>query len=67
MHPYEIDTQEIDFEIEHLSNDERSKTIRFHKLQMRNRNAMRKKINKLLSDFKFTTVREIIESSENRI
>jgi polysaccharide deacetylase family protein (PEP-CTERM system associated) len=63
MHPYEIDTEPRAFETTHLCDDDKKKVIRFHKLQMRNRNTVPKKIISLLSDFKFGTLAQIIKNS----
>ncbi|MGA2914758.1 MAG: DUF3473 domain-containing protein [Sedimentisphaerales bacterium] len=64
MHPYEIDTKERTLKFEHLSYKERFKAIKFHKMQKRNRNTMPQKINKLLSEFKFVPVRDLIKNIE---
>jgi len=61
MHPYEIDTVNIDFSLNHLSGEERKKVERFHRIQMRNRKTVKPKLSKLLSDFKFTTIKDLIE------
>ena len=61
MHPHEIDTEPMLFTMEKLNQEDRNKTFRHHKLQMRNRKTVPAKVLKLLSDFEFTTIREVIE------
>jgi polysaccharide deacetylase family protein (PEP-CTERM system associated) len=65
MHPYEIDTETGTFATEHLSPKERNKAINLHKMQLRNRHTVVKKLFKLLSDFEFTTIGEVIEKTYN--
>lgn len=61
MHPYEIDTEHREFNIGHLSQNEKSKAARFHRLQLRNRHSVKKKLLKLLADFEFTTIKRIVQ------
>ena len=61
MHPYEIDTEHREFDTGHLSQRDKSKSIRFHRLQLRNRHSVKKKLLKLLSDFEFTTIKRIVQ------
>ncbi len=61
MHPYEIDTDKLSFYMDHLDDERKSKAFKFHKLQLRNRDTMKNKIRRLLSDFKFTTIKALIE------
>ncbi|GAI39472.1 unnamed protein product [marine sediment metagenome] len=60
MHPYEIDTEARAFDTEHLSYKEKNKVIKFHKMQQRNRNTVARKLVKLLNEFEFTTIGEVI-------
>jgi polysaccharide deacetylase family protein (PEP-CTERM system associated) len=60
MHPYEIDTQTQHPNTIFLSEKVNSKARRFHRMQLRNRNTMREKFIKLLGEFEFTTIKEII-------
>lgn len=60
MHPYDIDTQKRAFEIKHLSNGEKTKAIRFHKMQQRNRETVTRKLLRLLNEFEFTTISQVI-------
>jgi len=60
MHPYEIDTEARAFDTEHLSYKEKNKVIKFHKMQQRNRNTVARKLVKLLNEFEFNTIGEVI-------
>ena len=60
MHPYEIDTKNRAFETKHLSNKEKNKVIRFHKMQQRNRGTFARKLLRLLDEFEFTTIEQVI-------
>ncbi len=64
MHPYEIDSEPKPFQIKHLSCDDKIRAVKFHKLQLRNRDAVRDKILALLSEFDFTTLRQVIDNTE---
>jgi polysaccharide deacetylase family protein (PEP-CTERM system associated) len=61
MHPYEIDTRELDFTTGNLTDKQKKRALKFHGMQMRNRNTVKNKVKRLLSDFKFTTIRSLIE------
>lgn len=63
VHPYEIDPQEPDLVVDNLDSKQKRRALRFHKMQMRNRNTVKYKVKCLLNDFKFTTVRYLIENS----
>jgi len=63
MHPYEIDTKTRTFDTKHLPYKERNRVIKFHKMQKRNRNTVNEKLIKLLSEFEFTTIGEVIEKT----
>jgi len=63
MHPYEIDIKPHLFDISHLSQKDKKIATRWHKIQIRNRNNMPKKINKLLSQFNFAPIKEIISKT----
>jgi polysaccharide deacetylase family protein (PEP-CTERM system associated) len=64
IHPYEIDMQSKPFEVKSLSWADKTRMITFHKLQQRNRNAVPDKILSLLSEFKFSTLWEVIGNIE---
>lgn len=64
MHPYEIDSEPKPFQIKHLSCGDKIRAVKFHKLQLRNRDAVRDKILTLLSEFDFTTLRQVIDNME---
>ena len=60
IHPYEIDMQELDFITNNLSDSQKREALKFHKMQMRNRCTMKNKIRRLLNDFKFTSIKSLI-------
>ncbi|OHB59882.1 MAG: hypothetical protein A2173_12030 [Planctomycetes bacterium RBG_13_44_8b] len=61
MHPYEIDIDKLSFDMNHLSDEQKSKALKFHRLQMRSRNTVKNKVRHLLTDFKFTTIKALVE------
>jgi polysaccharide deacetylase family protein (PEP-CTERM system associated) len=63
MHPHEIDTEPITFDVKHLSYTERYRAVKFHIMQRRNRNTVAEKLVRLLSEFRFTTMREVVEKT----
>ena len=65
LHPYEIDARSKRIDIEHLSLEDQRKAIRHHKMQLRNRKTMGEKIIKLLSEFEFAPIREVIVGCGN--
>jgi polysaccharide deacetylase family protein (PEP-CTERM system associated) len=67
MHPYEFDTDRVDFKTGHLAGERKNVALRFHRYQMRNRKTVRVKIERLLKDFEFTTIRNLIENSKCEI
>lgn len=60
MHPYEIDTQAQHLQTGHLSDTDNRKARRFHRMQLRNRNTVGRKVVKLLDEFEFAAVKEVI-------
>lgn len=62
MHPYEVDTNVRTFNTKHLSYKERKKATRFHKMQQRNRNTVGEKLIKLLTEFEFAPIGEVIRN-----
>jgi len=63
IHPYEIDAEPRAFDMEHLFCKERNRVIKFHKIQQRNRNTTASKLFKLLKEFKFSTIGEVINKT----
>lgn len=63
IHPYEIDTEAQTFRTEHLSNRDKRRVFRLHKMQQRNRNTTVRKLIKLLDEFEFTTIAEVISKT----
>jgi len=65
LHPYEIDTRSKQIDIEPLSMEGQRKAIEHHKMQLRNRKSMGGKIIKLLSEFEFAPIRQVIARCGN--
>lgn len=63
LHPYEIDIEEKKFELDKLTAQGKYQVLRHHKLQLRNRDTMKNKINKLLSDFKFASIKSVLSEA----
>ncbi len=63
VHPYEVDTGVRTFDTKQLSYKKRIRAMKFHKMQLRNRNTVRGKLTKLLSEFEFATVKQVIEKT----
>ena len=64
MHPYEIDIESRNFQTNHLSWPDKFSALKFHILQRHNRNSIKRKFLTLLSQFKFGTIRQIIENTK---
>jgi polysaccharide deacetylase family protein (PEP-CTERM system associated) len=62
MHPYEIDTDIVPLKLDNLTGQGKIKVFKFHKLQMRNRQTVKGKIDRLLSGFKFSTIKDILKN-----
>ena len=62
MHPYEIDIEPLLFETKYLPCKFRKSAMRWHKIQMRNRKTVNGKFMKLLSEFEFVPIAELIEN-----
>lgn len=60
MHPYEIDEDEKEFTLDELTSQEKSYILKHHKFQFRNRNTVKKKVDRLLTDFNFTSIKSIL-------
>lgn len=58
MHPYEIDTVDISGEITDFGNNK--ELIKVHKIQLRNRHLIPKKVINLLCDFNFSPISDIL-------
>ena len=65
LHPYEIDMRSQRIDIEHLSLEGQRKAIRHHKMQLKNSKTMGEKIIKLLSEFEFAPIRQVIARCGN--
>ncbi len=62
MHPYEFADEPFTLSMDHLPEDEKRKVVKRMKFAMRNESTMQAKLHRLLSDFDFTTLWDIIES-----
>jgi len=60
MHPYEIDTDIVPLKLDNLTGQGKIKAFKFHKSQMRNRQTVKGKIDRLLSEFSFSPIKELI-------
>ncbi len=66
MHPYEIELPCPDLETSHLAADARKRVERFHRLQRRNRQTVERKILRLMDEFEFGPLGEVIDARLNR-
>ena len=62
-HPFEIQVEHSSLPVEQFRPEERKRNIRHHKLQLRNRYTMKRKVNRLLSDFDFAPLKKVIADS----
>ncbi len=67
MHPYEIEQPEAEPDFSNLSPSERNKVLKMHRMQLRNRPTMKAKIQRLLADFRFASIQEVIQSRTSLI
>jgi len=63
LHPYEIDTRSIPFDLTHLPYLKRTKVLWHHKLQLRNRNTTVLKVTRLLQEFAFDSITNVIKGN----
>lgn len=63
MHPYEIDTEPRALDVGELSYKEQKNAVRHHKMQLRNRNTVCQKVIKLLSEFQFGNIGQVLEET----
>lgn len=63
LHPHEIDTEYRKIQVAHLPLKQKIKALKAYRMQMRNRRTGMPKLRRLLSDFRFTTIRNLIERS----
>ncbi|MCP4250175.1 MAG: DUF3473 domain-containing protein [bacterium] len=66
LHPYDLDTVPYAPDVSGLSPDARGKALRFHRRQTRNRHTVEQKLVRLLGEFRFTTVSEVIDRALER-
>lgn len=62
MHPYEFGTQFYHLQMDHLSEKDRKSALRRIKFATRNQKTMPAKLCRLLSDFKFTSIKNILDT-----
>lgn len=62
MHPYEIDTDRPSIDFANIDEHRMSSVLKFHRSQMRNRHTVKRKVNKLFTDFKFSSIADILKS-----
>jgi len=67
MHPYEIELSNDLLDMCHLNEKEKKKLQRMHKIQLRNRHSMKGKIKRLLSDFEFTTLNQVVKNQNGQL
>ena len=63
MHPYEIDLENKKLDFSLMSFAQKCKTVKFHLLQLRNRKTVSRKLLKLLQEFEFTSLSEMIKKT----
>lgn len=64
MHPYEIDTDATPIDTAHLSANDQQMAVKHHKMQLRNRATVAKKFVRLLTQFQFTTMRDLLKNPQ---
>ena len=62
LHPYEIETDCPPIDTSHLPSDRQSLVIQFHNRQLRNRETVQAKVLRLLDEFSFAPLAEIIQN-----
>lgn len=62
LHPYEIETDSPPIDTSHLPSERQSQVIQFHNRQLRNRDTVQAKVLRLLDEFSFAPLAEIIQS-----
>lgn len=62
MHPYEFGTQLYHLQMDHLSKKDRKSALRRLRFATRNQKSMPFKLCRLLSDFKFTSIKSILDT-----
>lgn len=62
LHPYEIETDSPPIDTSHLPSDRQSQVSQFHNRQLRNRETVQAKVLRLLDEFSFAPLVEIIQN-----
>lgn len=65
LHPYEIETDSPPIDASHLPSDRQSQVIQSHNRQLRNRDTVEAKVRRLLNEFSFAPLTEIIQHQMN--
>jgi polysaccharide deacetylase family protein (PEP-CTERM system associated) len=61
VHPYEIDEELINLSFDNIPGEkDKIKALRFHRFQLRNRHTVKNKIIKLLNNFKFISIKNLL-------
>ena len=61
IHPYEIDEELINLSFDNIPGEkDKMKALRFHRFQLRNRHTVKNKVIKLLNDFKFISIKNLL-------
>jgi len=63
VHPYEFGTDRLTLSCDHLSKKQKGIAYRYLKVAMRNRETVPGKVLKLLYDFEFTTMRDVVKEA----
>lgn len=63
MHPYEIDVSPPSPDMSSLAPEAASRADRFHRMQLRSRHTMERKIVRLLTEFRFARLGEVIDTT----
>ena len=67
MHPYEIEKADTVLDTSRLNHDGSRKVRRMHSLQLRNRHTVKRKLLRLLQDFEFTNLHQLIKRNQEAI
>jgi polysaccharide deacetylase family protein (PEP-CTERM system associated) len=63
MHPYEIERPVWQLDTRRLSFKEKLQLYKLHAIQMRNRRTVKKKVTRLLTEFQFTSISELLHDT----
>lgn len=63
VHPYEIDVEQASVESEGLTEEKKNAAVKHHRMQMRNRHTVKDKVTKLLREFEFSSLVNVIDKT----